>query len=317
MAVCATILVIHPPPHVNTHPLGTGFSSGSVSAIIRFWRSPRLPPSDGKVSFMQGDRSRNRLFGHAHEEGLRSRLAIGGFRMKLSAPVYRLKRKAKLASRALKIPLHEALERVAAEEGYASWSLLIARRSASAPAGKLYPYLAGGDLLLLAARPGHGKTLMSLELAIEAMKSGHRSVFFTLDYVERDVLGQFSSLGVDPAQFADRFEFDASDLISADYIMRRLAAAPRDTFVVVDYLQLLDQRRENPDLMLQVCALRSFARERGLVMVFLSQIDRSYDPVNKPCPDIADVRLPNPLDLALFDKTCFLNDGEVRFDRAA
>jgi hypothetical protein len=28
------------------------------------------------------------------------------------------------------------------------------------------------------------------------------------------------------------------------------------------------------------------------------------------------VRLPNPLDLALFDKTLFLHDGEIRFQAA-
>jgi replicative DNA helicase len=82
---------------------------------------------------------------------------------------------------------------------------------------------------------------------------------------------------------------------------------------VIDYLQLLDQKRENPELMAQVRALKSFARQRGLILVFISQIDRSYDPSDKRCPDISDIRLPNPLDLSLFDKTCFLHDGEVRF----
>jgi replicative DNA helicase len=93
----------------------------------------------------------------------------------------------------------------------------------------------------------------------------------------------------------------------------RLAAAAPGTLVVIDYLQLLDQQRDKPDLMDQVHTLRSFAREKGLIVVFLSQIDRSYDPATKPFPDLGDVRLPNPLDLALFDKTCFLNRGEVRF----
>ena len=50
-----------------------------------------------------------------------------------------------------------------------------------------------------------------------------------------------------------------------------------------------------------------------VIVLFISQIDRSYDPAAKPFPDLKDVRLPNPLDLRLFDKTCFLNNGEVRF----
>ena len=237
--------------------------------------------------------------------------------MKLSAPLYHLKRKAKLLSRAEKIPLHEALDRIAEREGFSGWSLLAAKMTATAPAGKLFARLAPGDLVLVGARPGHGKTLLSLELAVEAMKSGSRGVFFTLEYTEKEMLERFRAIGVERDNFAGLFEFDSSDDISADYIIKRLAAAPRATVVVVDYLQLLDQKRENPELMVQVRALRSFARDRGLIFVFISQIDRAYDPLKKPCPGLEDVRLPNPLDLSLFTKTCFLNNGEVQFRAAS
>lgn len=237
--------------------------------------------------------------------------------MKLSQPVHRLKRKAKLASRAEKIPLHRALDAVAIDEGFSSWSLLAAKLSKTTIAERLYAGLAPGDLLLVGARPGHGKTLTSVELAIEAMKAGNRSYFFSLEYMERDIAGRFHAIGADPARYAGLFEFDSSDTISADYIVRRLASADRGTVVVVDYLQILDQRRENRDLMSQVRMLSALARERGLIMVFISQVDRSYDPATKPCPDLGNVRLPNPLDLTLFNKTCFMNDGVVEFRTAA
>jgi replicative DNA helicase len=237
--------------------------------------------------------------------------------MKLSAPIYHLKRKAKLQSRQEDIPLHKALNRIAAQEGFGSWSLLAAKASATAPAGKLFARLAPGDLVLVGARPGQGKTLMSLELAVEAMGSGNRAVFFTLEYTEKDVLDRFRAIGVDRADFADLFEFDCSDAISADYIVKRLAAAPRGTLVVIDYLQLLDQKRENPELNAQVRTLEAFARGSGLIFVFISQIDRSYDLSTKPCPGLEDVRLPNPLDLKIFSKTCFLNNGEVQFRAAS
>ena len=236
--------------------------------------------------------------------------------MKLSAPVHHLKRQARLLSRKDKIPLHEALGRIAAREGFSSWSLLATKAAETAPASRLFARLAPGDLVLVGARPGHGKTLMSLELAVEAMKSGHHGVFFTLEYTHTDVLDRFRAIGADPARFNELFEFDSSDAISADYIVRALASAPSGTLVVIDYLQLLDQKRENPDLMAQVRTLKAFAGDRGLILVFISQIDRSYDPAKKPCPDISDVRLPNPLDLSLFNKTCFLNRGEIRFQAA-
>ncbi|MGZ9723044.1 DNA helicase [Rhizobium miluonense] len=237
--------------------------------------------------------------------------------MRLSAPVYHLKRKARLLSRQQSIPLHAALDRIAASEGFEGWSLLSARTKTDVPVSELYSRLNPGDLVLVGARPGHGKTLMSLRLAVEAMKSGNRGAFFTLEDTEKAVLDRFRMIEADPVEFAELFEFDNSDVISADYIVKRLAAAPRGTLAVVDYLQLLDQKRENPDVMTQVQALKAFARERSVIIVFISQIDRSYDPERKPVPDLEDVRLPNPLDLRLFDKMFFLHDGEVQFRAAS
>lgn len=233
--------------------------------------------------------------------------------MKLSAPVHQLKRKAKILSREKDIPHHEALNRIALDEGYAGWSLLAAKLAAVRPAARLYPRLKPGDLLLVGARPGQGKTLFSLELSVEAMKSGNPAVFFTLEYTESDVLERFRAIGADRAAFDALFEFDGSDAIDATYIIERLAAAPRGTLVVIDYLQLLDQRRESAELMEQVRALKSLAEKDGLIVVCISQIDRSYDPSRKAFPDIGDVRLPNPLDLRLFNKTCFLNKGKAQF----
>ena len=114
----------------------------------------------------------------------------------------------------------------------------------------------------------------------------------------------------------DRLVFDGSSAISADHIIEALGGFAPASLAVVDYLQLLDQRRDNPDLQPQVESLKAFARKSGVTIVFTSQIDRSYDPAGG-LPDFGDVRLPNPLDLALFDAACFLHGGEMRLRMAA
>ena len=146
------------------------------------------------------------------------------------------------------------------------------------------------------------------------MRQGNQAAFFTLAFTQSEVAECFRTMGENLSEYLDRFLIDDSDQICADYIIARLADASPNTLVVVDYLQLLDQRRENPDLMCQVHQLRVFARERQLIILCLSQIDRRYNPSKQPCPGIGNVRLPNPLDLGLFDRTCFLNQGKMQIE---
>lgn len=234
--------------------------------------------------------------------------------MKTSTPIYRLKQTARRKARDEGIPLHAALDRVAVGEGFGTWGHLSQHQSGSRSVAALYRALAPGDLVISAARPGQGKTLLALALAVEATKAGNPACFFSLDYTRADVADRFSALRVDFAAFGERFVFDGSEMISAGHIIARLEEAAPGTLAVIDYLQLLDQRRENPDLMTQIRDLRRFARARKVTFVCISQVDRRYDPVRQPFPALSDIRLPNPLDLQLFDKACFLNGGEIRLE---
>lgn len=234
--------------------------------------------------------------------------------MKLSKPPYRLKRQARVLSRAEGTPLHNALDEVARREGYGSWSLLAAHQPQTSPSKAVFDQLLSGDFVLVAARPGQGKTAFALELCAHAIKAGHNGALFTLEYTLGDVARRFQALGIRLADIAPRFLFDDSDDICADHIASRLTRADPGTLVVVDYLQLLDQKRRHPMLADQVRLLRQLAADRGFVIIALSQVDRSYEETGKTFPDIADLRMPNPFDPKVFTKTCFLNAGAVRFE---
>ena len=86
---------------------------------------------------------------------------------------------------------------------------------------------------------------------------------------------------------------------------------------MIDYLQLLDQKRNNPSLEEQLHALKEYAAKSGAIIVLLSQIDRTFDLSETSLPNIKDIRLPNPVDLSLFDKRCFLHNGQIQLDVAA
>lgn len=231
--------------------------------------------------------------------------------MRLSAPIYRLKRQAKQMSRDGSAPLNEALNSIAKREGFQSWGLLAARHANTGPATKIFANLTPGDLVLLGARPGQGKTLMGLEFIVESLKVGNQAAFYSLEYTEAEIAKQLHALDADITISNDAFTFDTSDDICADYIIEKLKAVRRGTVVVIDYLQLLDQNRLKPIVAAQLSALKSFADAAGIIVIILSQIDRTYDPTTKPLPDCADIRLPNPLDLKLFTRTIFINDGVI------
>ena len=237
--------------------------------------------------------------------------------MRLSAPTYQLKRRAKLLARDEKIAMHEALDRIARDEGFAGWSLLSSRLAMNPPSKAILSRLADGDLLLLGARPGQGKTLLGLQLLLDAARANRRAVFFSLEYTERDTKERIRSLDVDAEGLSEKLEIVTSDEISADFIVRYLSDSPRGTVAIIDYLQILDQQRSKPALSDQMLVLQEFARRTGVILGFISQIDRSFDPEREPLPSVRHIRLPNPMELGIFSKACFLHDGEVRLQDVA
>jgi replicative DNA helicase len=213
--------------------------------------------------------------------------------------------------------LNEALNRIATKEGFKDWGHLASNYAKVTPAKDIMKQLRSGDMVLIGARPGHGKTLLGLELAALAEQIDRTGYFFTLDYNEADVWDRFEKLGFNPRRVDRPIVVDTSDDICTDYIVKCLSRRPDDALVVVDYLQLLDQKRSNPPLEEQVRALKKFATESGAIFVMISQIDRAFELSSVGLPSIDDIRLPNPVDLSLFDKRCFLHGGEVQLEMAA
>tara|TARA_B100000678_G_scaffold290428_1_gene303361 strand:+ start:1713 stop:2414 length:702 start_codon:yes stop_codon:yes gene_type:complete len=227
--------------------------------------------------------------------------------MQLSQPIYQLKRRAKLLAREAGIPLHAAQDRVAQTEGFASWSLLSARYAEAARPPSILDELADGELALIAARPRQGKTRIGLQLLVDAVRTGRRAVFFTLEYTEPQARNLLAEIGAGD----DLPEIVATDAIDAASIERHLAQAPAGTVAVIDYLQVLDQRRNTPPLAEQVGALADFARERQITLAFIAQVDRAFEDGDARLPGLSDIRLPNPLPIELFAKAGFTHGGKI------
>lgn len=237
--------------------------------------------------------------------------------MKLSAPIYVLKQQAKALSQRDSVRLHVALDQIAAREGFNAWSHLASTWQHQDTSRSVYEQFRQGDLILVGSRPGQGKTLLSAGLAVEAMIRGYHAAFFTLEYTAAEVAKLFGALGQSLTRFKDRWLLDTSEDISAEYIAHSLAGTPPCTLVVIDYLQLLDQRRDKPNLDVQVQQLKAFAHASQAMVVCLSQIGRDYTLTSRAYPSLQDVRLPNPVDLSLFSKACFIQNGKMQLHLAS
>ncbi len=234
--------------------------------------------------------------------------------MKLTAPVYILKSKAKELKRSQAITMIEALNQVAKAEGFNSWSLLQSKVKTFTPQTKeeLLEYLHPGDLLLIGARPGLGKTTLTLQLLLHAIKEKRPCFFFSLEYAEKTLFTKLAELDQKFEPNNSLLKLDLSDKISSDYIIDQTKSTVTEgSLIAVDYLQLLDQNRNKPPLQRQIEDLKSYAKEKKCILIFISQIDRAFDQKELTKPSIEDIKLPNPLDLSLFNKSIFVENGQI------
>jgi len=221
--------------------------------------------------------------------------------MKLSAPIYKLKNQAKALKRSKSITMTEALNRIAKAEGFSSWSLLQAKAKEILPKKKedILDYLNPGDLMLIGSR-------FTLQILLQAMQDKRKCFFFSLEYNHKDVASKVANLDESIGQSNSLLKFDFSDDISSEYVISKIKDQLEvGSLIAIDYLQLLDQQRTKPELQVQIEELKAFAIEKKCIIIFISQIDRFFEETDKEQPNLDDVRMPNPVDLDLFNKSMF------------
>lgn len=189
--------------------------------------------------------------------------------------------------------------------------------------------LHGGDLLVLAARPGMGKTSLVTSLAVNVSKRGHATAIFSLEMPARQLAGrmlcteaglsvaltragrlspsQLTSVNVALSDLKDlgiyiddaaRGRPYVSDIVSRS---RRLAAnlARKNQklgLIVVDYIQIVKLRgelqKQRHDLAIAEVSieLKGLAKELGTTVIACAQLNRSVESRTDKRPGMADIR---------------------------
>lgn len=241
---------------------------------------------------------------------------IGGSVVKLSAPIHVLKAQAQDLKKEKSITNTEALDLIAKREGYNSWSLLQSKKDDMFP--KSYDEILGffnpGDIVLIGARPSKGKTMFTIGLLVQAIqKKVAKNYCFSLSEIHKDIAGRIAAYDESIGDKNSYIELDYSNDISADYIIEKTKATiSKYSIIVIDYLQLLDEKKSNPELQEQVLKLKTYAKEKECIVIFISQLNREVEYRIDKKPVINDVRLPNPLELKFFNKIILLHREDDR-----
>ena len=189
----------------------------------------------------------------------------------------------------------------------------------------LFHGLRGGDLVILAARPGVGKTSFALNMAVNAAKSGAAVAFFSLEMsagqlVQRilcaearvslsKIRGGFVAEGdwgaiADASNTLSKLEIYIDDspglsILEARAKARRElrhAAGQGKGLIIVDYLQLMQPPavRKDGNRAVEVGeisrGLKVLAKEMDMPVIALSQLSRAVEMRGKKRPMLSDLR---------------------------
>lgn len=178
-----------------------------------------------------------------------------------------------------------------------------------------------GDLVVICARPGAGKTAFAMNLVLNMAKQGKKGLFFSLEMSESSIINRIMSIvsKVELNKLKDIKKFDklskaelhklneasetltrinsklkvTSGSVSLDKI-KSLCKATKGEFdyIAIDYLQLI--RAEGRDRYSQVTeislALKEIAMECNMPVIALSQLSREVEKRADKRPMLSDLR---------------------------
>lgn len=177
--------------------------------------------------------------------------------------------------------------------------------------------LAPGEMIVLAGRPGAGKTALALNVAMNVVNRGHSVVIYSLEMAQRELMGRIASAETS-IPYEDilraRLTQDQQSALTAfvprikqmplhidddatvhinDIRARSRAMAQREKIdlIIIDYLQLAngDGKSKYEKVTDVSRGIKLLAREIDCPVIALSQLNRESTKRNGP-PDLADLR---------------------------
>jgi len=177
--------------------------------------------------------------------------------------------------------------------------------------------LGEGDLVLVGARPGMGKTSFAMNIACNMAKHGKTVAVFSLEMSKTQLVGRllssegridsyklrtgelsqddFKRLSMSTTMLsATNIYIDDTSDVTVSQMKAKLRRLKNLSFVVIDYLQLMqaDKRIDNRVLEIGDISrnLKIMAKELGIPIMLLSQLSRGPESRTDKKPQLSDLR---------------------------
>lgn len=178
-----------------------------------------------------------------------------------------------------------------------------------------------GKLIIIAARPGCGKTAIAIHFAMKAAKENHNVAFFTLEMEKTEltdrILIRESGINADRFNSGEIEYSESEDVINAMEKTKHIPVYIEDTarlsvgqivnrarmlrkkgkcdMVVVDYIQLINtQTKNNRNREQEVSeisrSMKLAAKELKIPFIVLCQMNREFDKEKNREPRLSDIR---------------------------
>lgn len=179
----------------------------------------------------------------------------------------------------------------------------------------------GGQLIILAARPSIGKSALAANMAIAAIKAGHKAAFFTLEMsaieIGRRMLLSEARMGLDIIRTGNTDKgamtriMNATSVLSDSMVIsekenisiadlrsqaRTLKKQGSLDILFIDYLQLMKgtTKRSEQNRHLEIAeitsGLKELAKELNIPVIALSQLNREIEKRKGGMPMLSDLR---------------------------
>tara|TARA_Y100000361_G_scaffold139794_3_gene143170 strand:+ start:399 stop:1739 length:1341 start_codon:yes stop_codon:yes gene_type:complete len=208
-----------------------------------------------------------------------------------------------------------------------------------------------GNLIILAARPGMGKTTLALNTCWNIAKKNKRSLFFSLEMEDKEVVRKIMSqelrvtnedlnngkvfekhdnvLSIQDVIKNKQFYIDQTPALSVAEIgarARKLSMEEPLDFIAVDYIQLINEKAlsRTEEIRKISGGLKALAKELACPILALSQLNRSVEARVDKRPLLSDLRdsgsIEQDADICMFiyrpdyyeeDQSRFTNHSEI------